>query len=189
MSTITPSETKTLRYGLIEKIISYEDQIKSYQNNNAYKTAKEDLIKNKHINPKYIELELTESLLMKHLNEASDLLKELSDLGIHLAMDDFGTGYSSLSYLNQLPFHKLKIDRSFIAPILKNKQNKEIVKAIINLGHTIGLSVLAEGCENKKQFDVLKAMDCDSIQGFYLSKSLSSEDAEQLLYKYNQKQK
>ena len=151
--------------------------------------AIKDLIKNKHINPKYIELELTESLLMKHLNEASDLLKELSDLGIHLAMDDFGTGYSSLSYLNQLPFHKLKIDRSFIAPILKNKQNKEIVKAIINLGHTIGLSVLAEGCENKKQFDVLKAMDCDSIQGFYLSKSLSSEDAEQLLYKYNQKQK
>ena len=143
------------------------------------------LITKKHIKPNWIELELTESLLMRHLDEAANLLQDLAHSGVKLAMDDFGTGYSSLSYLNQLPFHKIKIDRSFIQPLLEKRQNKEIVRAIINLGHTLGLSVIAEGCEDKKQCETLKDLGCDSIQGFYISRSVPSDKAEEILLKYN----
>ena len=95
--------------------------------------------------------------------------------GIRIALDDFGTGYSSLSYLRGLPIDQIKIDRSFVQEITSNSESAKIVKAIINLCHTLGMSVVAEGVETMDQFELLKRFDCDHYQGFALAKPLDAD--------------
>ena len=111
----------------------------------------------------------------------------MSELGIRVAIDDFGTGYSSLSYLHKLSVDKLKVDRSFVRDSQTNRENVEIIKAIVSLGHALNLSVIAEGCENKDQLQMLKILGCDSVQGFYLSRPLSADKAEEFLMQKNSK--
>lgn len=115
---------------------------------------------------KYLELELTESLLIEEVEHVVEAMYSLKDMGVKLAIDDFGTGYSSLSYLKQFPVDKLKIDRSFISEMASNQNDAAIAKAIINLGHSLNLLVLAEGVENEYQRDFLTSHGCDFAQGY-----------------------
>ena len=99
----------------------------------------------------------------------------LRDLGFSLSIDDFGTGYSSLSYLQKIPLSELKIDRSFVSKVISSDAPNILLKAIINLGHQLGLSVVAEGVETKEEWDVLAALECDFVQGFYVAKAMEVE--------------
>jgi EAL domain-containing protein (putative c-di-GMP-specific phosphodiesterase class I) len=112
-----------------------------------------------------LELELTETLLMESIGENSRKLRELREMGVHFAIDDFGTGYSSLSYLAKLAVDSLKIDRAFIMTMTEEAQSRTIVSTIISLAHALGLSVVAEGVETPAQYDLLRALGCDEIQG------------------------
>lgn len=127
--------------------------------------------------PQYLELEITESMMMDPAVSIS-ILHELNKIGIRISLDDFGTGYSSLSYLKKFPIHKLKIDRSFITDITQSSSDKAIVAAIISMAQHLKLDVIAEGIETKDQLDVLTENDCQEIQGYYFSRPLSAQDVE-----------
>lgn len=129
----------------------------------------EYLIRKYNIPPKYIEVEITESILMKSFDKNVKILNQIRDLGVSVALDDFGTGYSSLNYLTKLPIDVLKIDRSFVVDLMKNFKSRCIVENIINLSHKLGISVVAEGVEELEQVNYLKSINCDSIQGYYFS--------------------
>lgn len=132
---------------------------------------------------RFLELELTEGLLMDCSEYNVTLLREFRQLGVHLSIDDFGTGYSSLSYLKRFPINKLKIDRSFSMDLPKDRNNAAITSAIISLGHDLGMCVIAEGVEDEKQFNFLQAHQCDEIQGYLFSKPVPPEEMEKLLFK------
>lgn len=116
---------------------------------------------------KYLELELTESLLVDNIDTAVETMYKFKDMGIKLVIDDFGTGYSSLSYLKQFPVDKLKIDRSFVSELVSKENDAAIARAIINLGHSLNLEVLAEGIETELQREFMIAHGCDYAQGYY----------------------
>lgn len=120
--------------------------------------------------PQYLELELTESLLLTNQDVMLSVLRQLKKMGLKLAIDDFGTGYSSLSYLRQFSVNKLKIDRSFIREITTNADDAAITTAIINMAKSLNLTVIAEGVEDHSQFDFLRRLKCDEVQGYYISK-------------------
>jgi len=126
----------------------------------------------------HMQLELTEDILMVDHNHAIKIIKSLQLIGYKLAIDDFGTGYSSLSHLKMMPIDELKIDRVFIQDIDKDERDRAIVEAIVNLGHTLKLKVVAEGAEDKEQVRLLKEMGCDIVQGYYYSKPMSVEEFE-----------
>ncbi|HEU4709673.1 MAG TPA: EAL domain-containing protein [Methylophilaceae bacterium] len=128
------------------------------------------------IPPSCLQLEITESLLIRDLERTSAILQEISDSGISIAIDDFGTGYSSLSVLKALPIDILKIDQSFIRDLATNANDKAIVKAIIHMAHALSLRVIAEGVENDKQLFVLESLACDEYQGFLSGKPLSFDE-------------
>ncbi|SHI65318.1 PAS domain S-box-containing protein/diguanylate cyclase (GGDEF) domain-containing protein [Clostridium cavendishii DSM 21758] len=122
------------------------------------------------VDPSFIEVEITESILMKSFDENIKTLLKVKELGMSVALDDFGTGYSSLNYLTKLPIDVLKIDRSFVTEIGDNAKGKCIVENIIQLSHKLGIQVVAEGVEIREQVDYLKDMLCDFVQGYYYSK-------------------
>ena len=123
--------------------------------------------------PQYLELELTESLLLSNADTMFSVLQDLRAMGLKLAIDDFGTGYSSLSYLRQFPVGKLKIDRSFIRDVVVNPDDTAIATAIIGMAKSLNLKVIAEGVEEEAQMSFLRARQCDEIQGYYFSKPLA----------------
>ncbi|AWN72488.1 bifunctional diguanylate cyclase/phosphodiesterase [Legionella anisa] len=125
---------------------------------------------------KFLELELTESLLVDNVKHAVETMYELKDMGTKLVIDDFGTGYSSLSYLKQFPVDKLKIDRSFISELVNRENDAAITKAIINLGHSLNLEVLAEGVETELQRDFIMQHGCDYAQGYYFAMPQKAEE-------------
>jgi EAL domain-containing protein (putative c-di-GMP-specific phosphodiesterase class I) len=125
-----------------------------------------------------LELELTESTLMDDADSSLRRLHGLRELGVQLAIDDFGTGYSSLAYLNRFPIDKLKIDRSFVHDMLVDPVDRAIIKAIISLGHTLGLCVVAEGVEHEREAALLREAGCDELQGYLYSKPMPSADLE-----------
>lgn len=131
--------------------------------------------------PRHLELELTESTLMTHVEENIKTLNELNALGIRIAIDDFGTGYSSLSYLKRLPVDILKIDRSFVSELPENRDGVAIVEAIVAMARSLGLHIVAEGVETEVQLEFLQARKCDEIQGYYFSRPLPVEQFEQLM--------
>lgn len=131
--------------------------------------------------PLFLELELTESLVMHNPTKANELLTRLKNKGYSLAMDDFGTGYSSLAYLRRFPFDMIKIDQSFIADLGRNTEAEAIVRAMLHLGKALGLRMVAEGVENEAQRAFLAAEGCDEIQGFLFSRPLNANDFLQLL--------
>lgn len=120
-----------------------------------------------------LELEITESILMNSFEKTIKKMRHLRELGIKVALDDFGTGYSSLNYLKQMPITTLKIDKTFIDDLFSERSNQSILNAIISLGHTIGLEVVAEGVETGEQVSYLCANKCDNIQGYIFSKPIS----------------
>jgi len=126
---------------------------------------------------KHLEVEITESSLIKNETVAISLLSHLRDLGVTIALDDFGTGYSSLSYLKRFPIDTLKIDRTFIQDIEVDLESLKILKAIITLAKDLKLKIVAEGVETKAQLNFLVELDCETIQGFYLAKPMPAEEA------------
>lgn len=125
-----------------------------------------------------LELEITESVAMENPQATIELLNELRGLGIKLAIDDFGTGYSSLNYLKLLPFDRLKIDRSFVKDIESDANDAAICSATIALAHNLGLELVAEGVETEAQLNFLRAQSCDTAQGYYFSKPITSQEIE-----------
>jgi EAL domain-containing protein (putative c-di-GMP-specific phosphodiesterase class I) len=145
-------------------------------NNSSIVDIVRQAIHSNHLDPGLVELEITESLLMRNVSSVDETLESLSKLGVRVAIDDFGTGYSSLSYLKRFPIDILKIDRTFTSDIVfdgNNSDDIEIVKAIIALGKTLKLKTIAEGVENQEQSEFLTEIGCDSIQGYLVSKPLS----------------
>jgi diguanylate cyclase (GGDEF)-like protein/PAS domain S-box-containing protein len=139
------------------------------------------ILKETNLDPRWLELELTESSIMKDPDEAIEKLHELKLMGISVAIDDFGTGYSSLNYLKRFPIDTLKIDKTFVSDVCKDPHDTAIVRAIIDLGHALDLTVVAEGVETKEQLQYLSALECDVVQGFLFSKALSAKAFEELL--------
>jgi diguanylate cyclase (GGDEF)-like protein/PAS domain S-box-containing protein len=131
--------------------------------------------------PQYLELELTESILLSNEDVMFGVLNDLKNMGLELVIDDFGTGYSSLSYLKQFPVTKLKIDRSFIQEVPGNPDDAAITTAIISMAKVLNLKVIAEGVENEAQLLFLTEHKCDEIQGYYFSRPLKVQDVEDLL--------
>ncbi|MBI5756850.1 MAG: EAL domain-containing protein, partial [Nitrospirae bacterium] len=121
------------------------------------------------VSPDLLELEITESTIMLNPEVSMDTLKHLNAMGIRLSVDDFGTGHSSLAYLKRLPINEIKIDKSFIKDICKDSNDTLIVQATIDLGHNLGLTVVAEGVENQDVYDRLAGLGCDIVQGYFIS--------------------
>lgn len=133
------------------------------------------------LDPSYLELELTESILVQNIDSTIDKLNELKAMGVKISLDDFGTGYSSLSYLQQFPFDLLKIDRCFVQGINTNPTNAALTKAIIQMAHSLNLKVIAEGVETREELAVLYENQCDNIQGYLFSRPVKAEDFKRML--------
>ncbi|MGE0080992.1 MAG: EAL domain-containing protein [Thiohalomonadaceae bacterium] len=126
--------------------------------------------------PGLLELEVTETVIMRNPEETARTLKRLKTMGISIAIDDFGTGYSSLSYLQRFPLDRLKIDRSFVTSMPSEAANRVVTESVIGLGKNLGLRVIAEGVETEGELSILRMFDCDEVQGFYFSRPLSSDE-------------
>jgi len=127
------------------------------------------------LDPQYLELELTESALMTRAESTASILSTLREKGVRVSVDDFGTGYSSLSYIRKFPLDALKIDRSFVRQISTVPDETTIVRAIISMGQSLNLRVIAEGVEAQDQLDFLKTHGCDEAQGYYLGRPVPPE--------------
>jgi len=128
------------------------------------------------MDPRYLHLELTESVMLRNMNYSIAVMKELQDLGVKVSIDDFGTGYSSLNYLRNLPANTLKIDRSFIHNMDQDSSHIAIIKAIITMGKGLSMKIIAEGVETKDQLELLEKLNCHYAQGFYMHKPLDVEE-------------
>jgi EAL domain-containing protein (putative c-di-GMP-specific phosphodiesterase class I) len=126
--------------------------------------------------PDRLELEITESTILADPMRARSVLSRLSDLGVRVAIDDFGSGYTSLGYLKRLPVDVLKIDKSFVLSMNADEHDAVIVRSAIELGHNLGLEVVAEGVETAETWDELERLGCDLAQGFYLSRPMPASD-------------
>lgn len=133
------------------------------------------------LDPQFLEIEITESLMLHNVAGTIQILKQVRDMGVSISIDDFGTGYSSFSYLKQLPVHAIKIDRSFIMDLPHNPEDIAIVKAIIATSHSLSLKVIAEGVETVEQREFLAAHNCDEYQGYLFAKPLCAGDISSLL--------
>lgn len=129
----------------------------------------------------YLELEITESVLMKNFDHNLSLISRLKDMGITIALDDFGTGYSSFSYLTKIPINTLKIDKTFIANIYENENDAYIAQTIIELAHHLGIKVIAEGVETIEQLRILQSQMCDVLQGYFFSRAISEKEFIEML--------
>jgi EAL domain-containing protein (putative c-di-GMP-specific phosphodiesterase class I) len=134
-----------------------------------------------HVPADALQLEITESMIMTDPERALATLSRLSDLGVRLSVDDFGTGYSSLANLRLLPIDELKIDRSFVSPMLQEENDLIIVRSTINLGHDLGLRIIAEGVEDEPTLESLATLGCDLAQGYHMAKPMSASSFEQWL--------
>ena len=166
--------------GLMQLRMSVNFSARQFQQS-TFITDIAQILKETNLDPRWLELELTESSIMKDPEQAIEKLHELKLMGISVAIDDFGTGYSSLNYLKRFPIDTLKIDKSFVSDVCKDPHDTAIVRAIINLGHALDLTVVAEGVETKEQLQYLSALECDVVQGFLFSKALSAKAFEELL--------
>ncbi|MDN4060129.1 EAL domain-containing protein [Massilia sp. YIM B02769] len=134
--------------------------------------------------PELLELEVTESLIMRDLQKAVDKMRELKAMGVSLSVDDFGTGYSSLSALKSFPISRLKIDKSFVSELAENPDDQAIAMAVISLGHKLNLKVIAEGVETEQQCAFLRANECDEMQGYLFSKPVTAGEIEDMVEQY-----
>ena len=139
-----------------------------------------DTLERTGIRPETLEIELTEGVMLENSKVTFDSLKNLNDLGVTFSLDDFGTGYSSLAYIRRLPVHRLKIDQSFVHRLGKDGQDDAIVRAIIDLGHSLDLKITAEGVETREQLERLQDLGCDEVQGDLISPPLPAEAFEVL---------
>ena len=146
----------------------------------------EDVLKQTELEPSSLELEVTEAIFMDELDYSKQVLNSLEELGVQLALDDFGTGFSSLSYLKHFRFDHVKIDRSFIQDVQKKDDDGSLANSIIALGHSLDMSVLAEGIETEFQLRWLREKGCNEGQGYLFSKPVSEKEFEQLMFHSDQ---
>ncbi|HZT55204.1 MAG TPA: GGDEF domain-containing phosphodiesterase, partial [Burkholderiaceae bacterium] len=140
-----------------------------------------DALRDNRLDPAYLEVEITESALMSDPEESAGILRKLSEMGVLVSVDDFGTGYSSMSYLQRFPIDKLKIDRTFISDVTSSNDDASIVSAIVSLGHTLKLKVIAEGVETPEQLEFLQRLGCDQYQGYHYSKPMPAHEFAELI--------
>jgi EAL domain-containing protein (putative c-di-GMP-specific phosphodiesterase class I) len=140
-----------------------------------------ELIKQANFDPKRVEVEITESMALADVAQSIETVRQLKSIGATIAVDDFGTGHSSLSYLRRFDVDHLKIDRSFVAGIGNESSDETIVKAIIAMGHSLGLTVVAEGVENREQYEFLRDHGCDRVQGYFFSRPVDAQALEGLM--------
>lgn len=140
-----------------------------------------DVLEETKLPAEFLELEITETVLIKSLEKSIKTIRKLKKLNVKVSLDDFGTGYSSLNYLKRLPLDKVKIDKTFIDDIALSQNSKSILQSIVELAHTINLEVIAEGIETNEQNKILNEMNCDIGQGYYYSKPISSIEVEKIL--------
>ena len=134
------------------------------------------------LNPKYIEVEITESSALGDLKYVVQVINELKGLGIKVSMDDFGTGFSSLSYLKNIPISILKLDKSFFNEFETDNRSKNIMRSVIGLGKSLNLHIVSEGVETKEQVDFLVECGCHQAQGFYFSRPIPQNEFEKLIF-------
>jgi EAL domain-containing protein (putative c-di-GMP-specific phosphodiesterase class I) len=132
--------------------------------------------------PRLLTLEVTESVFVQDSARAMVVLQSLKDIGVKLALDDFGTGYSSLGHLLNYPVHSIKVDRTFVAGLGPGAASNAVAAALIDLGHNLGMHVVAEGVEGAAQHDELRRLGCDSCQGFYFARPMSASNLEALIH-------
>ncbi len=170
--------------GLPKMRIAVNLSLRQFQGNNFVKTVS-NALKISGLEPQYLELEITEGFLIKNTEHSISLLREISNMGIYISIDDFGTGYSSLERLKDLSINFLKVDKSFIRNISCDKNNSAIVAAIIQLAHSMGLEVVAEGVETMEDWYILKTMNCNVVQGYLVSKPVSKVEFEDLVRNFS----
>lgn len=141
----------------------------------------EEILREAKLDPRYLNLEITETQAMENATQSIETMKTLKDLGVSIAIDDFGTGYTVLSYLKNFPIDFLKIDQSFIKGALNDPADESIIKAVIDVAHSLKLKVIAEGIENERQLELLKGYNCDKGQGYYFSKPLAPSEFEKIM--------
>ena len=146
----------------------------------------EEALNMSNLDPRWLELEITEGIVIKNIDNVVTKLEELRKFGVFLSIDDFGTGYSSLAYLKRFPVNKLKIDQSFIKNIHQDKDDASITDAVIRLGHSLGLMVVAEGVETKKHVTILKEKGCDVFQGYHFCRPIAYEEFVEFLKTFPQ---
>lgn len=144
-----------------------------------------EIISETGFDPHYLELEITESILVGGMESVSSILNDLKRSGIMISLDDFGTGYSSLSYLKRFPIDKLKIDKSFVRDVLTDANDDSLVRAIIAMARALQLSAIAEGVETQEQLDFLVANGCDGVQGYHIGRPMPAEQAADLILQYS----
>ena len=137
------------------------------------------------LEPDGLKLEITEDEVLDDAKRVVELLKEIKALGVMIALDDFGVGYSSFSYIKILPIDTIKIDRSLLSKIENDRKTVAIIETLIKLAHTLELDVIAEGVEMQDQLELLKTLNCDKIQGYFISKPIDREEFENLLEKHS----
>lgn len=152
-----------------------------FNNPNFFKKLQEFLETN-NLDPRYLEIELTESMIIQNANSAIAIMNQLHNLGVGIAVDDFGTGYSSLIYLKNLPIDILKIDRYFIHNVDNDSQKSAITKALIEMAHNLNLQVIAEGVETEFELSFLRQNKCDAMQGFLFSRPLPAAELENFFW-------
>jgi EAL domain-containing protein (putative c-di-GMP-specific phosphodiesterase class I) len=150
-------------------------------NQPGFYTAVQQLLQQHQLQPRQLELEITERVLLDDSDEVGLLLQQLSELGVQISMDDFGTGYSSLSYLSRFSLHTLKIDRSFVQAMTESQRSRDLVRAIVAMGHSLQLQLVAEGVETEEQATALTALGCQFLQGYYLARPQSADSISQQL--------
>jgi EAL domain-containing protein (putative c-di-GMP-specific phosphodiesterase class I) len=134
------------------------------------------------LEPQYLDLELTESILMGDSESVRQALEEFREMGVSISVDDFGTGYSSLSYLKRFPVDAVKIDRSFVTDITTNPDDAAIAGAVVAMAHSLKLKVCAEGVETIEQLEFLRSLQCDEMQGYFISPPISAQELDELLW-------
>ncbi|MDX2218977.1 MAG: EAL domain-containing protein [Burkholderiales bacterium] len=166
------------RAGLSDLKVSVNLSVSQIRDGDAFMAVVEDALKRTGLNPRFLELELTETLLMQNIKEKTELLNRLGEKGISLSIDDFGTGYSSLYYLKTLPVDSVKIDGSFVRDIVIDPNDEAIIRAIVAMAHSMQLRVVAEAVETDAQFTALKSLGCDEYQGYLSSAPLAVDEFE-----------
>ena len=179
LNTACAQEKSNQQKGQVPKRVAVNISANQFTQSDFVDTV-ERTLHNTKLEAKYLELEVTEGILIENIEESARKLKTLHSIGVFLSIDDFGTGYSSMNYLRRLPFDMLKIDRSFISELTTNSDDGAITAAIITLAHSMGLEVIAEGVEEMEQLQFLDNLGCDSIQGYLCSPPLPADSFESM---------
>jgi len=144
------------------------------------------ILRSTHVDPRLIDLEITETAFMSDLAAAAATLRQLRRLGLHISLDDFGTGYSSLTQLYQMPFSEMKIDKSLVMNVPQSREATTMIGSLIELAHNLSLKVCAEGVENRDALDVLAKMKCDRCQGYFISRAIPAAEVAGFATRWNQ---